>query len=150
MFKFKFLLFLIISGSTIAQTTSEPIFFIGPMIHYNIGGGDKKFSFALEASAWLLNQNLPLPIGGDLGVEFQRKKVRVYSELQTGSLLGLSLGPVVEFSENDPVLGFQSSLWSAFFLGFDMRYRRINKSNYYSPGIFFKLPLSMDNLSFGF
>ena len=37
MFKFKFLFFIIISGSTIAQTTSEPIFFIGPMIHYNIG-----------------------------------------------------------------------------------------------------------------
>jgi hypothetical protein len=150
MFKFNFLIFILLTSSTIAQNTSEPIFFVGPMVHYNIGGGDKKFSFALEASGWLINKDLPLPLGGDLGVEFQRKKVRVYSELQTGSLLGLSLGPVLEFSENDPVLGFQSSIWSAFFLGFDMRYRRINKMNYYSPGIFFKFPFLMDNLSTGF
>ena len=150
MFKFNLIFFIFLSASSIAQNISETIFFVGPMVHYNIGGGDNKFSFAIEASGWLINKDLPLPLGGDLGIEFQRKKVRVYSELQTGALLGLSVGPVLEFSENDPELGFQSSIWTAFLLGVDMRYRRINKINYYSPGIFFKFPILLDNLSTGF
>jgi len=119
------------------------------MVHYNIGAEDNKFSFALEGSAWIVNQDFPLPPSVDFGIEFERKKIRVYSELQTGALLGLSIGPVVEFSENQPTFGFQTSVWASLLLGVDFRYRRINKSNYYNPGIFFKFPVLMDNLKLG-
>jgi hypothetical protein len=149
MFKIKSLIIILLSNLTIAQSNLDPVFFVGPMVHYNIGREVNRFSFSLEASAWLVNMELPLPLSVDLGIEFERKKVRVYSELQTGALLGLSVGPVVEFSENDPVIGFQSSIWAAFFTGFDMRYRRINKSNIYAPGFFIKAPILLDNLKLG-
>jgi hypothetical protein len=149
MFKIRMLLFLLISNFSFAQTDLSPVFFVGPMFHYNIGGENNRFSFSLEGSAWVTNSNLPLPPSVNLGIEFERKKVRVYSELQTGALLGLSLGPVIEFSENDPMFGFQSSIWAAFFTGFDMRYRRINKTNIYAPGFFIKAPILFDNLKLG-
>ncbi len=140
----------LISLNSFTQTNLDPVFFIGPMIHYNIGSQENKFSFAIEGSAWAINTNLPVPPSIDLGIEFERKKLRVYSELQTGALLGVSLGPVVEFSENDPVFGFQSSIWASFITGLDLRYRRINRENFYAPGFFVKLPVSMDKLNTGF
>ena len=145
MLKIKTLLFLLISNSFFSQSNLDPIFFIGPMIHYNISAEENKFSYALEGSAWIVNKNFQIPPSIDFGIEFERKKVRVYSELQTGTLLGLSIGPVVEFSNAKPSFGFQTSIWASLLLGVDFRYRRINKTNFYSPGLFFKFPILMDN-----
>lgn len=145
MLKIKILFFLFLSNLCFSQSKFNPFFFVGPMMHYNINAEKNKFSFSLEGSAWILSKNLPIPPSVDLGIEFERKKIRVYSELQTGSLLGLSVGPVIEFSDNDPIVGFQTSIWASFFAGIDFRYRRINKMNYYAPGMFFKLPILLNN-----
>lgn len=138
-----FIFLLLISKISFAQSNNgEPIFFVGPTLHYNIGNNEKKFSFGIEGSAWLINSDLPLPLGADLGVEFEKKKVRFYSEIQTGALLGLALGPVLEIEDSNPRFGFQTSVWGAFFLGLNFRYRSINSSHYFSPGMFFKVPLN--------
>ncbi len=150
MLKIKILFFLFLSNLIFSQSKLNPFFFVGPMIHYNINAEKNKFSYALEGSAWIVNQNFPIPPSIDFGIEFERKKIRVYSELQSGSLLGLSVGPVIEFSEKDPVFGFQTSIWASLLLGADFRYRRINKTNFYSPGMFFKIPIFLNNSSFGF
>jgi hypothetical protein len=133
-----------------AQSNSTPTFFAGPTFHLNIGNEEHNISFGLEASAWLLNSDFNLPPSADIGIEFEKGKFRVYSELQTGALIGLSAGPVVEFSKEDPRFGFQSSIWAAFILGFDFRYRRINNTNYFCPGSFIKVPLNFDKSFAGF
>ena len=141
----KTLLFILISNICIAQSKLDPFFFIGPMVHYNINTEKNKFSFSLEGSAWFFIKDFPLPPSIDVGIEFERKKFRLYSELQTGSLIGMSIGPVLEISDKEPTFGVQSSLWASFFAGVDFRYRRINKSNYYAPGMFFKAPFLINN-----
>jgi hypothetical protein len=145
MLKIKILIFLFLSNLCFSQSKLNPFFFVGPMMHYNINAEKNKFSFSLEGSAWILNKNFPIPPSVDLGIEIERKKFRVYSELQTGSLLGLSFGPVIEFSDKDPNFGFQTSIWASFFAGIDFRYRRMNKINYYSPGMFVKIPISFNS-----
>lgn len=124
------------------------IAFFGPMLHYNFGKGDRGLSVGVEASIWNTDFGY-LPQSIDIGIEFEKKKMRLYGEFQYYILYsGISFGYVKEFTKNEKSFGgFQASLWSAFFLGLDMRYRRLNKKNYLAPGIFFKLPLG-SNLDF--
>lgn len=149
MIRFILTIFIFINSYVFSQNIfSEPIFFVGPMIHFNFGNKEHHFSYGVEGSAWVFNSNQLPPLSADFGIEFEKAKIRVYSELQTGTLLGLSAGPVIEFERDvDPRLGFQSSVWGAFFLGLDMRYRRINKTNYFAPGIFFKFPVNPNQTS---
>jgi len=133
-------LFTLLSISIHAQF-SNMIVFIGPKFNFNISKGENRFSGAIEASAWTFNSNADIPIGADFGVEFEKDRCRIYGEFQAGALLGLSLGPVVELTKENQVFGFQSSVWAAVFLGTDFRYRRINSSNYFAPGFFFKVPI---------
>jgi hypothetical protein len=119
---------------------SNLIVFVGPKFNFNFGNGQHRFSGGLEASAWTFN-NENIPFGADFGFEFERDRCRIYSELQAGAILGLSAGPVLELTRDTQTLGFQGSVWGAIFLGLDMRYRRINATNYFAPGIFFKAPV---------
>lgn len=127
---------------------SDFLVFVGPKFNFNFGNGQHRFSGGLEASAWTFSNN-SIPFGADFGFEFERDRLRVYSELQAGALLGLSAGPVLEFTRESHAIGFQGSAWAALFLGVDMRYRRINATNYFAPGIFFKVPV-FNQGNFGF
>jgi hypothetical protein len=113
---------------------------VGPKLNFNFGNNEHRFSGGLEISAWMTG-DLPLPISIDAGVDFEKDRIRLYSELQAGMILGLSAGPVIEFTREGHTVGFQGSGWAAFFLGTDFRYRRINKTNYFAPGLFFKIPV---------
>ena len=119
---------------------SNLIVFVGPKFNFNFGNGQHRFSGGLEASAWTFS-NTSIPFGADFGFEFERDRCRIYSEIQAGAILGLSAGPVLELTRDTQTLGFQGSAWAAIFLGVDMRYRRINATNYFAPGIFFKVPV---------
>ena len=119
---------------------SNLLVFVGPKFNFNFGNGQHRFSGGLEASAWTFS-NTSIPFGADFGLEFERERCRIYSELQAGAILGVSVGPVLELTKETHAIGFQGSAWAAIFLGVDMRYRRINATNYFAPGIFFKYPV---------
>ena len=131
----------------VVAQTNEYIIMVGPKFNFNFGNNDHRFSGGLEVSAWTFG-NLPLPFGADAGIDFERDRIRLYSELQTGMLVGVSAGPVIEFTREGHAVGFQGSGWAAFFLGTDLRYRRINKTNYFAPGVFFKVPV-VNNMNWG-
>jgi hypothetical protein len=140
------LLFLLISNINFSQNWISPgqtWFFVGPMIHFNFGGGEHHLSLALEGSYWryaFTNPNAPF-IGADAGIEYEfGGKFRVYGEGQVGGILGLSAGPVLEFEDGNSRLGIQSSLWFCFIAGVDMRWRYTDV-NYWSPGVFGKIPI---------
>ena len=140
-----FLMFLLIKQ--VKAQSNDYIIMIGPKINFNFGNNDHRFSGGLEVSTWTVG-DLPLPFGADAGVDFERDRIRLYGELQTGMLLGISAGPVIEFTRDGHAVGFQGSGWAAFFLGADFRYRRINKTNYFAPGLFFKIPV-VNNINWG-
>ena len=119
---------------------SDFIVLVGPKFNFNFGNSQHRFSGGLEVSAWTFS-NTNIPFGADFGFEFERDRCRIYSEIQAGAFLGLSAGPVLELTRDTHTLGFQGSAWAAIFLGVDMRYRRINATNYFAPGIFFKVPV---------
>ena len=119
---------------------SDFLVFVGPKFNFNFGNSQHRFSGGLEASVWTYNNN-SIPFGADFGFEFERDRCRIYSELQAGAILGVSAGPVLELTKETHAIGFQGSAWAAIFLGVDMRYRRINATNYFAPGIFFKYPV---------
>ncbi len=125
--------------------TNEYLILVGPKVNFNFSKTGHRFSGGIEVSAWTMG-NLPLPVGADAGVDFERDRIRLYGEVQTGSFIGVSAGPVLEFTKEGHAVGFQSSIWSAFIIGTDFRYRRINNANYYSPGVFIKVPV-MNNFS---
>lgn len=146
--KSSLLFFLLVIGFNLQAQISNAFILVGPKFNFNIGNGEHRFSGGLEASAWTFN-NSQIPFGVDFGFEFERDRCRIYAELQTGALLGLSAGPVIELTRETQAIGFQSSVWAALFLGTDMRYRRINATNYFAPGFFFKVPvLNKGNLGF--
>lgn len=119
---------------------SQEAWTIGPMIHLNFGGEKMKFSYSIESAYWNY-ENFPYSI--DAGLEFESGRFRVYSEFQTGiGLAGVSFGPVFELNNNKTRshFGFQGSIWGNYFLGFDVRLRRIEQTTYKSPGAYFKLP----------
>ncbi|MCH7764304.1 MAG: hypothetical protein IIB95_11310 [Candidatus Marinimicrobia bacterium] len=121
---------------------------IGPTIHYNFGGEKKHWSFGLELSYWEFPEK-GWPVSVDLGIEFERGKLRIYTEFQTlvpipstGVFTGVSVGPVIEKAQNNGLtIGFQFSGWLALFGGIDLRYRRIGHNGILSPGIFLKGPI---------
>lgn len=117
--------------------------FFGPMLHYNFGKEKNNISFALEVSVWTEFLNLPASL--DLGVEVEKTKTRIYSEVQYSivPLTGISFGIVKEFPNKEcPKTGIQASLWCAYFGGLDVRYRKIGENKYIAPGLFFKFPVA--------
>lgn len=135
---------LIISLSTFSQLIykGQEFAFVGPMLHFNIGNKQTKVSLGLEASYWKVIRVESMPVGGDIGIdyEFGSKKLRLYSEAQIGSGMGISLGPVIELQDGQKKLGVQASTWLTLFGGIDFRWRKTDK-HYFAPGMMFKLPL---------
>lgn len=127
--------------SLLSSASTKEIWMIGPMLHINIGSEKIRPSIALEVSYWNY-ESFPYSIDG--GVEFEKSRVRVYSELQAGiGLAGVSCGPLVEFRTDEGAVkgGFQGSMWANFFWGFDIRFRSAGGAFYFSPGTYFKIPL---------
>ena len=139
-------MFIVLFSMAISTSNYAQFVFFGPMLHYNIGVKTKNhFSFGLEASLWG-KSTTPLSVTSiDCGVEFERDKVRLYSELQVGLLVGASIGYVQEFYDGESKGGIQGSIWGAFFGGVDMRYRYVGGFHYFAPGLFLKYPVMMDN-----
>ena len=112
------------------KTFGQEVWTIGPMLHYNFGGEKNHFSWAIELAYWNV-KNVPYSIDG--GIEFNKKRIRLYSEVQTGiGVAGLSVGPVLEINkaERKAHLGYQTTFWVNYFIGVDYRYRRIDKTNF--------------------
>ena len=130
------------------RSFSQEIWTIGPMLHVNFGGGEKRStSFAIETAYWNLSK---FYYSVDFAIEFDRGRLRLYSEAQTGiGLTGLSLGPVVEFSNSGTRLGVQGSCWANYFLGIDYRIRFIDKKRFHAVGLYAKLPLATGGLRDG-
>lgn len=121
---------------------SQEIWTIGPMLHINLGGEKKRFSFAIEGSYWNLNHFF---YGVDGGIEFEKNRIRIYSELQTGfGLAGIALGPLLEINtfQGKAHLGMQSSVWANYFVGVDYRRRWVDKTKYNCFGLYLKVPMA--------
>jgi hypothetical protein len=128
------------------KAVGQMVWTIGPMLHYNFGGEKRHFSFAMELAYWNI-KNVPYSIDG--GIEFSKKRLRFYGELQTGiGFTGISCGPVLEINkvERKVHLGFQSTFWLNYFIGLDYRYRRIDKTNFACVGTYAKLPLATKDM----
>lgn len=122
------------------KINAQSLWTIGPMFHYNFGGEKRHFSFAIETAYWNL-KNFYYSIDG--GIEFGKKRIRFYSEAQTGvGVVGISCGPVLEINraEGKVRLGVQSTVWANYFIGLDYRYRRIDKTNFHCIGLYGKVP----------
>jgi hypothetical protein len=132
--------FCIISTNVVGQS----LWTIGPMLHVNFGGEKRTVSFTLEAAYWNVSQ---FPYSVDFGIEFDRKKTRFYSELQTGiGVTGLSAGPVLQFGQGGPKFGFQGSCWINYYLGVDYRMRFLREEKIRSVGTYFKPPIATSGL----
>lgn len=125
----------------IAPLNAQHVYTIGPMFHYNFGGGSKgQLSFGLEAAYWNVFE---VPYGFDIGVDFEKGRFRLYTEAQTGIILGgVSVGPYLEFPKNgDPTrLGLQTSIWANAVLGVDLRARFSRGETRFAPGLYAKYP----------
>ena len=126
---------ILVSGFIKAQT----IWTIGPMLHVNFGEGKTRCSYSLETAYWNFSG---FPWSVDFAMEFEKKKIRIYSEGQTGfGLGGIAAGPVLEFNKenNKTSLGWQASIWGNYYWGFDLRYRKINGNKFFCPGTYLKV-----------
>lgn len=127
------------------QAQGSQVWMFGPMLHVNFGGEKTRLSYGLEVSYWNYKN---FPYSFDLGIELEKGKSRLYTEVQTGvGFAGIASGPVLEYRSMDKKLklGFQGSIWANYFWGFDLRLRRIGGETYFSPGTYFKLPSTIFN-----
>jgi hypothetical protein len=125
---------------------SQEIWTIGPMLHFSLGGEKRSTTFSIEGAYWNINKFI---YSVDFAVEFERGKMRLYSEAQTGlGVTGLSLGPVVEFNfrESKTRLGVQGSCWINYIFGVDYRMRFIDGKKLHYAGAYFKLPMATSGL----
>jgi hypothetical protein len=141
----KLLFILLFITASNVQAQSNVLVLIGPKFNFNISKTEKRFSGGLEFSTWSGNVKDGLS-GTAFGVEFEKDRLRIYADLQTGYILGISAGPVVEISREKTKLGFQGSLWGVLLVGGELKYRRINSTNYFAPGFLLKIPLGDSKL----
>ncbi len=148
------LFFLLTINGSIIKSQSN-VLLIGPTLHYyigntryNISGSANKFVWGIEVSYWNLDHytglypNFPA-IGGALGIEFDESKKIIYSEFQSGLLLGASTGLVCQFDKKFKyeTAGFQWSIWGAAFGGMELRFRILDDIKSFSPGGILKVPV---------
>jgi len=117
---------------------SQTIWTVGPMLHVNIGNEKVRASWSLEFAYWNFRH---FPYSFDFCAEFEKKRIRLYSEAQTGiGIAGISAGPVMEIQtdESKVKLGLQGSVWGNYFLGFDLRFRTIDNKFFFCPGTYVK------------
>jgi len=139
--KFLFVIMIVTMWIIPVSAQKDQVWMIGPMVHFNINEKKMHPSFGVEVSWWDYTH---WPYSFDAGIEFERKKIRIYSEAQTGiGFLGLSFGPALEYrtDENKLTLGPQGSVWANYFGGFDLRFRKTGGDFSLCPGLYFKLPL---------
>jgi hypothetical protein len=133
--KFILLFLLVISIFSRAQT----IWTVGPMLHVNFGAKKIRVSYALEFAYWNFSH---FPYSIDFAAEYEKKRIRFYSELQTGiGVTGVAAGPVLEFQTDSSKvkLGFQYSFWANYYWGFDFRMRFIDNHTFLAPGTYLKV-----------
>ena len=121
-----------------AELGAGTIWTVGPMLHVNFGAGKIRASYGLEFAYWNFNH---FPYSIDFATEFERHRIRLYSEAQTGiGIAGISAGPVIEIQTDEPSVktGFQGSVWGNYFWGFDIRFRTIAKNKFFCPGTYLK------------
>ena len=126
---------------TINICFSQEVWMFGPMVHLNFGDGKPNVSYGVEGSYWDISHFL---YGVDAGIEYGSKRLRLYSELQTGfALAGVAFGPVLEYNtgESQLHLGTQYTLWANYFWGFDYRHRWIDKTKFNCIGTYVKIPV---------
>jgi hypothetical protein len=156
-----FLLVLIIGIVLLPELLFSQIFTIGPVLNWNIGDKQCRFSGGVEIGIH------GLPVGDengkgsilslDIGLESGKTKNRFYTELQFIKYIpgetvvvfyGLSAGPVIEWGKDTKTrIGIQTTAWGCLLLGASLRYRWINKKSYIVPGMFFKFPLSTKKIN---
>jgi hypothetical protein len=124
---------------------AQEIWTIGPMLNVNFGGEKRSFSFAIEAAYWNISS---FPHSIDFGIEFDRRKTRLYSEFQTGiGVAGISAGPVFQFGKDGGAkLGLQTTAWINYYLGLDLRMRFLKDEKIKSIGTYLKLPFATSGL----
>lgn len=88
----------------------------GPVLRWSFGSGngtttEPAWSAGFEASIWTYRGALPL--GSDLGLEWNGRALRLYAEAQAWLLLGASTGPALEWRGGEWNTGWQTSLWGA-------------------------------------
>jgi hypothetical protein len=130
--------------AAVSPSLAQQIWSIGPMFHFNFGGEKRSTSFSLEAAYWNIDD---FPYSVDFGVEFDRKRIRLYSEAQTGiGFTGLACGPLLEFNTKDGKvkLGVQGSVWANYFIGADYRIRFVDDTTFHCIGIYGKIPFRTD------
>lgn len=140
---FRLFLFIVSLHST---CLAQEVWTIGPMIHYSFGGEKRHFSYGIEGAYWNLKH---FYYSYDAGIELSKKRVRIYGEVQTGiGVTGISAGPVIEYNKEERKLraGFQTTAWANYFLGFDYRYRRIDKTNFHCVGTYLKVPFATKDM----
>ena len=140
--------FVFLALALVRSYGARPNYFIGPMIHWNYGGGASQISISLEGSYWFDLSKTPMPLGFDYALEWQSPGVwRIYSEAETGALLaGYGAGPVLEFGNHKFNPGLQASVWLNMFVGFDLRGRlMVGAPNSYGNGVYLKVPLNGDS-----
>jgi hypothetical protein len=145
-------LFLIIFLAAVINAKAQDVFTVSPTLHFNFGNGDKiHCSYGFEVAYWHLDDFYH---SVDCGMEFQHKKLRVYTEVQTGVwFTGISMGPVIEFSKlgDGTHLGFQGSIWASNVAGIDYRRRWINGRKDHAFGLMvnkYPVPLPELNLKY--
>jgi hypothetical protein len=140
------LLFLLFFFSFNFKTSAQEVWTFGPMLHYNFGGEKRHFSWAFELAYWNV-KSFPYSIDG--GIEFSKKRTRLYGEVQTGiGITGLSVGPVLEYNKEERKLrlGYQTTFWMNYYIGLDYRYRRIDKTSFNCIGVYGKLPIATKDM----
>jgi len=143
----KKLLFLVLFLGITVFGNSQTVWMFGPIVHFNFGNHKVKFSYGFEGSYWDYSH---FPYGVDGGIEYESKKIRIYSEFETGfGLAGIATGPVLEFNHEEKKLhlGMQGSVWTNYFLGFQYRKRWIDNTTYHCAGVYVKLPVMYDGKS---
>jgi hypothetical protein len=117
---------------------AQSIWTVGPMLHFNIGGEKVRASWSVEFAYWNFNH---FPYSVDFAAEFEKQKIRFYSEAQTGiGIAGISAGPVLEIQTDagKAKLGVQGSVWGNYYLGGDLRLRGIDGHLFFAPGVYIK------------
>ena len=119
--------------------SSSQIYTIGPMFHYYFGDRKGAFSWGIEGAMWDFSKRIPY--GYDVGLEFQKSKFRIYSEIQTGIIFaGVSGGLGLAFKKEERVkLFLQGSIWANALIGLDFRLRTLKDDNF-APGVYVKIP----------
>lgn len=125
-----------------AAGRSQTILSAGPMLHVNFGGEKIRASWGFEVAWWNFSG---FPYSIDVCPEFEKKKFRLYAEIQTGiGVAGISAGPVLEFQTEEKKIraGVQTSIWANYYWGFDFRMRFIDHKTLICPGTYLKVPFN--------